>query len=63
MHANSCEPFAPSSNASCSCYLDADVELGLDVAVHGEPATAIDAVVNELAMNFQMSFLGRLLTL
>lgn len=40
---------------------DAEVELGLDMAVHGEPATAIEAVVNELAVNFQMSFLGRIL--
>jgi len=34
------------------------VELGLDRAVHGEPATAIEAMVNELAITFQSSFIG-----
>ena len=39
---------------------DADAELGLDVAVHGEAATALEAVVHEMAQNFQTGFLGGL---
>ena len=32
--------------------------MGLDLAVHGEAATAMDAMVNEIANNFHTSFFG-----
>ena len=37
---------------------DEDAQLGLDMAVHGETATAIEGIVNEMANNFQHSFFG-----
>ena len=38
---------------------DAQMELGLDLAVHGEAATAMDGIVNEIADNFHTSLFGR----
>ena len=34
------------------------MDLGLDLALHGEAATAMDGIVNELADNFHTSFFG-----
>jgi hypothetical protein len=45
-----CAPFHP----------DEEAEIGLDLAVHGEAATAIEGIVNEIANNFHTSFFGEM---